>query len=531
MDSLLTLEPSAKQDWKIRVRVYRKWRHIRVNGQTAGINMIFVDENVRRIHARMNSTIMLRLGSLLVEGDVFNIENFIVRRYRAHERNQCFKDDKRIFLTDSTIINLFSGPHEFIPKHVFDCIPLNTVVQHAWQDTYLIDVCGIVTDLEPIHQFVSIRGEEQIFVRFVLAGKNNNIVKATMWNELALFMHMSLANRTQRPLIVIIASCKAIIWQGSPTVVNMQATRIFVNSSHPESVTVRVELFQSMPLKRNIDSTIPIHPDVVGILHSVMPITHVIQRSSYRKDIIRFVIKDNKTRTQSFATYNFEYTIVMDSLANLRPIPKQDWKVRVRVSRFWRRILGNDEINGIGFIVVDENGFRMLGRIKTGLVPRLEHEFEEGRIIDIVNFVVRPYTEHHCYRCFLDDKYMFLTSITTVRPVEEAVPNFPMHIFCCTPLNQIIDYNDHETYLIDVLGFVLNVEPIGRFINKNGVEQTFLKFVLSSNDDSSASVKLWNNFANSFLEHIEGIAGQPMSVMISSCKVIFHQGLKKFVVV
>lgn len=42
--------------------------------------------------------------------------------------------------------------------------------------------------------------------------------------------------------------------------------------------------------------------------------------------------------------------------------------------------------------------------------------------------------------------------------------------------------------------------------------------------DSSASVKLWNNFANSFLEHIEGIAGQPMSVMISSCKVIFHQG-------
>lgn len=102
-------------------------------------------------------------------------------------------------------------------------------------------------------------------------------------------------------------------------------------------------------------------------------------------------------------------------------------------------------------------GFRMLGRIKTGLVPRLEHEFEEGRIIDIVNFVVRPYTEHHCYRCFLDDKYMFLTSITTVRPVEEAVPNFPMHIFCCTPLNQIIDYNDHETYLIGKLFFILTV--------------------------------------------------------------------------
>ena len=46
MDILLTLEPNARQDWKVRVRVSRKWRHIRLNGQTAGVNMIFVDEYV-----------------------------------------------------------------------------------------------------------------------------------------------------------------------------------------------------------------------------------------------------------------------------------------------------------------------------------------------------------------------------------------------------------------------------------------------------------------------------------------------------
>ena len=54
MDSLLTLEPNARQDWKVRVRVSRKWRHIRLNGQTAGVNMIYVDEYVSHFSTLLN---------------------------------------------------------------------------------------------------------------------------------------------------------------------------------------------------------------------------------------------------------------------------------------------------------------------------------------------------------------------------------------------------------------------------------------------------------------------------------------------
>ncbi|KAL1811296.1 hypothetical protein DCAR_0623444 [Daucus carota subsp. sativus] len=169
MDSLLTLQPIAKQDGKIRVRVSRKWSHIRSNGQTVGVSMIFVDHNDLRIHAWMKSMIMLRLDQFLVEVEVFDIENFIVRPYGAQEKNQCFTGDKRIFLTEATVVNPSIRPHEFIPKHVFNCIPLNTVYQHASQGTYLIDVCGIVKDLEPIQHFVSITGKEQIFAKLILA--------------------------------------------------------------------------------------------------------------------------------------------------------------------------------------------------------------------------------------------------------------------------------------------------------------------------------------------------------------------------
>ncbi|KAL1831213.1 hypothetical protein ACET3Z_000864 [Daucus carota] len=172
----------------------------------------------------------------------------------------------------------------------------------------------------------------------------------------------------------------------------------------------------------------------------------------------------------------------MDSLANLRAIPKHDWKVRVRVSRCWRRIIVNAELTGMGFVVVDQNGSRKMGWIRTGLMNRLENEFVEGRIIDIVNFVVRPYTESSVNRCFLDDNFMFLTSITNVLPVEEIVPNFPIHVFGCTPINMIVDFDVHETCLIDVLGFVQNVEGIRRFINKNNVEHSFLNLVLSNTE-------------------------------------------------
>ncbi|KAL1831892.1 hypothetical protein ACET3Z_001543 [Daucus carota] len=138
MDSLVTLLPTAKQDWKIRVRVSRKWAQLRANGQTFGINMILVDENDVRIHAWMKSSIISRLDDSLVEGGVFQIENFSVRRYGENERNQCFTGDKRIFFTESTVLMPCIQPHEFIPQHVFDCIPLNTVRQHSTQDTYLI---------------------------------------------------------------------------------------------------------------------------------------------------------------------------------------------------------------------------------------------------------------------------------------------------------------------------------------------------------------------------------------------------------
>lgn len=107
-----------------------------------------------------------------------------------------------------------------------------------------------------------------------------------------------------------------------------------------------------------------------------------------------------------------------------------------------------------------------MGLIRTGLMNGLENQFVEGRIIDIVNFVVRPYTESSVNRCFLDDNFIFLTSITNVLPVDEIVPNFPIHVFGCTPINMIADFDVHETCLIGNLYTLLKSTSVQRRMTK-----------------------------------------------------------------
>ena len=104
---------------------------------------------------------------------------------------------------------------------------------------------------------------------------------------------------------------------------------------------------------------------------------------------------------------------------------------------------------------------RMHGWIRTALTDRFEHQFVEGRVIDIQNFVVRPYRELESNICFRSDKHMMLTGITAIVPVEEVVPNFPMHVFFCNPLNLIQDHGDQERYLI---GKVTSFEIVYLFI-------------------------------------------------------------------
>ena len=93
----------------------------------------------------------------------------------------------------------------------------------------------------------------------------------------------------------------------------------------------------------------------------------------------------------------------------------------------------------------------MEGWIRSALVNLFEPEFVEGRVIDIQNFAVRPYRDYETNKSFRGDKHILLTPITVIFPVEQILPNFPMHVFCCIPLNLIPEHAEQESYLLGKL--------------------------------------------------------------------------------
>ena len=153
---------------------------------------------------------------------------------------------------------------------------------------------------------------------------------------------------------------------------------------------------------------------------------------------------------------------------------------------------------------------RMHGWIRSALINLFEHEFVEGRLLDIQNFVVRPYHNYEINRCFTADKHMLLTPITAIVPVQQILPNFLMHVFCCIPLNFIPDHGEQESYLIgkfhtfntvvyflsksyyvqttyytklaDVVGIIQSVQNFNSYTDRNGIEQSSVKFVLANNE-------------------------------------------------
>ncbi|WOH04040.1 hypothetical protein DCAR_0623445 [Daucus carota subsp. sativus] len=214
----------------------------------------------------------------------------------------------------------------------------------------------------------------------------------------------------------------------------------------------------------------------------------------------------------------------MDSLSILESCSRMDWKVRVRFSKTWRHVSPRGDLIGVSFIEVDDNASRMHGWIRSALINLFEHEFVEGRLLDIQNFVVRPYHNYEINRCFTADKHMLLTPITAIVPVQQILPNFLMHVFCCIPLNFIPDHGEQESYLIDVVGIIQSVQNFNSYTDRNGIEQSSVKFVLANNDETTISVTFWNKLAISFMGQTEGFEPYPISVIISSCKVIMHRG-------
>ncbi|KAK1361632.1 hypothetical protein POM88_046106 [Heracleum sosnowskyi] len=77
--------------WNCRVRAQAIWKEIsKETQQCFGINVIFLDDSNNRIHSFVNHKFVEKLEQDLVEGQIYDLSNFKVKKYLGDETYRAY---------------------------------------------------------------------------------------------------------------------------------------------------------------------------------------------------------------------------------------------------------------------------------------------------------------------------------------------------------------------------------------------------------------------------------------------------------
>ncbi|WOG93376.1 hypothetical protein DCAR_0312660 [Daucus carota subsp. sativus] len=192
--------------WRLKVRLTRMWNQMTRNAQRVAINLIFVDALGGRIHATIPAPYIGQLENYFTEGETYDVNNFIVRRYADMQHGRCFKNDIYIQLNNLTEV-MVTGGVDYIQQHVFDFTDLDALYTAAQEQKYLIDVVGILEQAGPLTHFRNRLGQEEQYVEFRITDMFTS-ARAVFYNEMAEEFHQAIQQANQHPIVVIISSCK-----------------------------------------------------------------------------------------------------------------------------------------------------------------------------------------------------------------------------------------------------------------------------------------------------------------------------------
>ncbi|KAK1393531.1 hypothetical protein POM88_012587 [Heracleum sosnowskyi] len=183
-DSLRALN-NSKFDWKIKARVIRIWDSysVKEDNKFKGKNLLLLDDKHCRIHAFIWPNNVQHFGDKFVEGKVYIIKNFEVKKY-------------------------------------FE------------------DLIGEVKKLEPLDNFVNRKNKEQYSLRFELSD-GSSFAKISFWDEFAISLDAALKKVEEKPVILIVASGRLTEFKEELYISNVAATRFFVNYSHHSVIQMR----------------------------------------------------------------------------------------------------------------------------------------------------------------------------------------------------------------------------------------------------------------------------------------------------
>nr|XP_017245377.1 PREDICTED: uncharacterized protein LOC108217036 [Daucus carota subsp. sativus] len=132
------LRPNTRNGWRLKVRLTRMWCQITRNAETVAIKLIFVDALGGRIHASIPAQYIHQLEKNIAEGETYDVNKFVVRRYADMQHGRCLKNDIYIQLNHMTEV-MVTGGVDYIQQHVFQFTDLDALYDAAHEQKYLIE--------------------------------------------------------------------------------------------------------------------------------------------------------------------------------------------------------------------------------------------------------------------------------------------------------------------------------------------------------------------------------------------------------
>ncbi|KAK1372230.1 hypothetical protein POM88_028423 [Heracleum sosnowskyi] len=228
-DSISTLNGS-RCNWKIKVRVIRIWdTYIPPMKQFRGSNLILLDDNHSRIHAFIYSSNVGNLARQFEEGNVYIIQNFYVKDY-IQTAIRCLPNDKQITLTDNTRVTQIDDDG-LIEQNVFDLYDLSDAARLKKDDLFLIDIVGVVTDVQPLYHFTNRHDQDQCKIKFKITD-GSSCIEIIFWDQLAEEFDKRRNQVPTQPPIIIIASIGVNRNSDTYNLSSHASTRFYLNHDH-----------------------------------------------------------------------------------------------------------------------------------------------------------------------------------------------------------------------------------------------------------------------------------------------------------
>ncbi|KAK1373016.1 hypothetical protein POM88_029209 [Heracleum sosnowskyi] len=229
---LLSNLDTKTYDWKCRVRTQSIWKGINKQTQQCwGTNVIFLDDSNNRIHAFISSKNVEKLTEEIKEGVIYVLSNFKVKHYLGHETYRVVRADKHIYFTEHTTCVKDISPGLSIEPYTFDLFALEEIEKNADDNRFLIDVVGIVMNVQGKVSTIKNDIETKRVVFQITDGRSKTNI--TLFNEFAESYENALQREDNEHVVIIMAAAKIHKYEGKVNLTNFPATRIYINPNHP----------------------------------------------------------------------------------------------------------------------------------------------------------------------------------------------------------------------------------------------------------------------------------------------------------